>query len=80
MGDLPADVYYLDNSRSVDVLSVEYRALRECVRDTLALIVRPHSPWEPQGLAASENLGRIRRSQSPIYIPCENELQQPCDN
>jgi len=33
--DLPEDVYKYDNSRSINVLGMKYRSLRECVVDTV---------------------------------------------
>jgi nucleoside-diphosphate-sugar epimerase len=33
--DMPKDVYQIDNSRSIQVLGLKYRSLRECVVDTV---------------------------------------------
>jgi nucleoside-diphosphate-sugar epimerase len=33
--DLPKDVYQIDNSRSICVLGLKYRSLRECIVDTV---------------------------------------------
>ena len=33
--DLPKDVYQIDNGRSIRVLGLKYRSLRECVVDTV---------------------------------------------
>ncbi|RMZ76696.1 hypothetical protein DV738_g4814, partial [Chaetothyriales sp. CBS 135597] len=37
--DLPADVYGLDNSRSKEVLGIEYRSLKESIVDTVKSLV-----------------------------------------
>lgn len=34
-GDMPEDVYKYDNSRSREVLGLEFRSLEECVKDTV---------------------------------------------
>lgn len=34
-GDMPGDVYKYDNSRSREILGLEYRSLEECIKDTV---------------------------------------------
>lgn len=37
--DLPADIYGIDNSRSVNVLGFEYRSLKQTVPDTISSLL-----------------------------------------
>ncbi|KAJ9348763.1 hypothetical protein C8Q69DRAFT_509513 [Paecilomyces variotii] len=39
-GDLPKDIYQYDNSKSVNVLGLRYRTLRESIKDTVASLLK----------------------------------------